>query len=462
MTSMLTDRVAAFGTRLHDTLDQLADLAAELDLADEAEVLDLWRRLETARRRLDAAEHAVIARVERAGLPGRHGHPSTAGFARQLLGLHPGEASARVAAARSFGPRQSQTGQPLAPIYPQVAAALGRGELSTRHGQVIARTIDTLPPQAQGAHADTVEQLLVEHAQHLDPKLLARAGQHVLDHLDPDGRLDQNQQTERSRGLHGSRGPDGAGHYRIHATAELGELLDVLFDCLAKPTPASDGTPDPRSAAQRRHDALTDGLRRLLGTGTLPDAGGMAATLILTMTATDYATHTTSTTGSLTTGTGSPDTCTAGATGMATTGHGYAIPVALAKSWLGPETRAILVLLSTTKAITAYSSTQRIFTEQQRLAMLARDHGCSHPHCDTPAQRCQAHHIIEYQNGGPTSTDNGTLICAAHHRSFEKMGWTNLMINGIPHWAPPAWLNPAQTPRRNTMHDIPQPDLPGP
>jgi hypothetical protein len=23
----------------------------------------------------------------------------------------------------------------------------------------------------------------------------------------------------------------------------------------------------------------------------------------------------------------------------------------------------------------------------------------------------------------------------------------------VPHWIPPAWLDPTQTPRRNTMHD---------
>jgi hypothetical protein len=28
------------------------------------------------------------------------------------------------------------------------------------------------------------------------------------------------------------------------------------------------------------------------------------------------------------------------------------------------------------------------------------------------------------------------------------------MINGTPHWTPPAWLDPTQTPRRNRTHDL--------
>jgi hypothetical protein len=70
--------------------------------------------------------------------------------------------------------------------------------------------------------------------------------------------------------------------------------------------------------------------------------------------------------------------------GTATSGHGVTIPAAVAKRWLDPEARAILVLLSKTKGITAYSSTQRLFTEQQRLAMIARDGGCSYWGCDAP------------------------------------------------------------------------------
>ena len=41
------------------------------------------------------------------------------------------------------------------------------------------------------------------------------------------------------------------------------------------------------------------------------------------------------------------------------------------------------------------------------------------------------------------------------------MGWTDTMINNIPHFVPPRWLGREQTPKRNTVHDTGV-DLPDP
>lgn len=73
--------------------------------------------------------------------------------------------------------------------------------------------------------------------------------------------------------------------------------------------------------------------------------------------------------------------------------------------------------------------------------------------CDRPPGWCQAHHIIGWIDGGPTDLDNLTLVCGFHHREFAKRGWTCQMLDGVPHWIPPAFLDPHQTPRRNTSHD---------
>ncbi|MGI8879318.1 MAG: HNH endonuclease signature motif containing protein [Jatrophihabitans sp.] len=54
------------------------------------------------------------------------------------------------------------------------------------------------------------------------------------------------------------------------------------------------------------------------------------------------------------------------------------------------------------KQVTAYSSAHRTFTENQRLAMIARDQGCSFPGCDVPPQWCQSHHVTDHAAGGPT------------------------------------------------------------
>jgi hypothetical protein len=80
------------------------------------------------------------------------------------------------------------------------------------------------------------------------------------------------------------------------------------------------------------------------------------------------------------------------------------------------------------------------------MALVVRDGGCTFPGCDHPGGWCQRHHIKGWINGGPTDLNNLTLVCGYHHRSFEHNGWTCTMINGLPHWTPPAWTDPDQTP----------------
>jgi len=86
--------------------------------------------------------------------------------------------------------------------------------------------------------------------------------------------------------------------------------------------------------------------------------------------------------------------------------------------------------------------------------MTARDKGCSFPGCSHAPGRCQSHHITDYALTRTTSVEDGTLVCGFHHREHAKLGWTCQMINGIPHWTAPRWLDPHQTPRRNRAHQV--------
>jgi hypothetical protein len=45
------------------------------------------------------------------------------------------------------------------------------------------------------------------------------------------------------------------------------------------------------------------------------------------------------------------------------------------------------------------------------------------------------------------------VVCGFHHREFERRGWTSVMINNIPHWRPPDWIDKHQTPLRKTYFD---------
>jgi HNH endonuclease len=104
--------------------------------------------------------------------------------------------------------------------------------------------------------------------------------------------------------------------------------------------------------------------------------------------------------------------------------------------------------------VLSYGQTRRLASCGQRLALAARDRGCSFPGCTRPPAWCEAHHVIPWYSGGPTDLANLCLLCAFHHREFEKRGWVVRMRDGTPEWTPPPWLDPAQEPRRNTAHHI--------
>jgi len=57
----------------------------------------------------------------------------------------------------------------------------------------------------------------------------------------------------------------------------------------------------------------------------------------------------------------------------------------------------------------------RVVPSGLRTALVARDRGCVIDGCGAPRRWCDAHHIIHWADGGPTSLCNLVLLCAHHH-----------------------------------------------
>ena len=57
----------------------------------------------------------------------------------------------------------------------------------------------------------------------------------------------------------------------------------------------------------------------------------------------------------------------------------------------------------------------------QRIALAVRDKGCAV--CGASNSFCQAHHVIWWENGGPTDIDNLCLLCSdCHHKQIHERG----------------------------------------
>ncbi len=67
--------------------------------------------------------------------------------------------------------------------------------------------------------------------------------------------------------------------------------------------------------------------------------------------------------------------------------------------------------------------TQRSANATQRRLLWLRDHGCRFPGCDRPPAWCDAHHILEWEHGGPTNLDNLCLLCSHHHHLCHEGGY---------------------------------------
>ncbi|MDE0237341.1 MAG: DUF222 domain-containing protein [bacterium] len=63
----------------------------------------------------------------------------------------------------------------------------------------------------------------------------------------------------------------------------------------------------------------------------------------------------------------------------------------------------------------------RSATETQRAALIIRDKHCIG--CGKSAVWCEAHHIVSWQQGGPTDIDNLVLVCTACHHDIHDRNW---------------------------------------
>ncbi|WP_336640782.1 HNH endonuclease signature motif containing protein [Microbacterium sp. USHLN272] len=188
------------------------------------------------------------------------------------------------------------------------------------------------------------------------------------------------------------------------------------------------GMVDDRSRAQKQHDALAAALGIAARHSDMPSLGGAAPTLVVSVTAEDYA-----------------------------TGRGWArvdgtdTPVSFATARHTACGGSIQRVTSDpTGRIIGIDTTDRVFTVHQRRAITLRDRECLIPGCHVPAAWCEIHHVTEHSRGGPTHTDNGVTLCWHHHRTLDTSGWEIRMHKGTPHIRGPAWWDRHQkwrTPR---------------
>ena len=81
----------------------------------------------------------------------------------------------------------------------------------------------------------------------------------------------------------------------------------------------------------------------------------------------------------------------------------------------------------------------RFATDEQRIALDARDGNCDFAGCDAHDEWLDAHHIEHWdEHDGPSDLDNFATLCRRHHRVAHRNGWTlELTDDGWTIWTTP-------------------------
>jgi hypothetical protein len=66
----------------------------------------------------------------------------------------------------------------------------------------------------------------------------------------------------------------------------------------------------------------------------------------------------------------------------------------------------------------------RLANRAQRRALRAMYRCCAMPGCDVDFTKCEIHHILPWELGGPTDLINLLPLCSRHHHLVHELGWS--------------------------------------
>lgn len=422
--------VTATLTALHTTLDDTA--AAADGLLSDSDLTELLVGLTQATARLEALTATVAGAADARNLGQDDGATSTANWWAH-----------RTRTTRAATHRTVRTARAL-PAYPLVEEAWRAGRLTTPQAQVILDALTALPTdQVDPQTRRQAEAHLVDQAREFDAKALRRIGQRILEVVAPDlaDQIEHKRLQEQERHAEATASitmrDDGHGttHGRFQVPTHIAAILRKHLMALAAPkhrhattrpdttrpvTDASDAVAGEPSASVSNLDSLlhapeqrsrrvTQPLR--LGqalceyilrypTDQTPDAGGVAATAVVTI----------------------PLDTLLGDNGTATLDDGTTLSAGEARH-LACQAGIIPAVLDGQSQPLDIGRERRFHTRYQRIALALRDRGCSTEGCDWPPAMCHAHHDIPWSKDGPTTVDQGRLLCPRHHRMAHDPGF---------------------------------------
>ncbi len=291
------------------------------------------------------------------------------------------------------------------PVFAPARRALAAGTLNVEQARVLVAAVQDLPEdEVTDADRARAQQHLIGLAADHDAKMLRFFGRRLFEVIAPaeaDRREAEALEREEARARERARfamrdNGDGTSDGWFTLPTLQARMLGKAVQAFAAPRrtgPDSCTGPDGRRLPHRV--LLGQAFATLvehLPVDRLPQAGGVAATVVVTL---------------------DLDRLRAGL-GSAGLDTGDRISAAQARR-LACNAGLVPAVLGTRSVPLDLGRTARLHTGAQRAAMAVRDRGCTADGCDRPPAWCEAHHETPWSQGGHTSVESGRLLCARHH-----------------------------------------------
>ena len=392
--------------RMHSLLDELAEVPTwSMSQAATAEAMVDIARLEA---RVVELKSRTLVHAETVAVAETNASPSVAVWHSNATRSTKRESFRQVRLAGGLD------------RYDVVREALGRGDVIAEQASVICTALDELPDDLDPSVLEQAAKALVAFAEVHDAKGLRVLGRRILEVVAPEvaeaweaEQLDREEREAEKSSVFRMR-EDGHGRIKGSFTVPLlvGQMLERALLAFAAPkhqiaNRAADDAggrgeqdeqapvPVRRPTAQRLGAAFVELVERL-NPNDLPQAGGVNATVVVTMTLDSLK----------------------GGLAAATLDTGDRISAATARR-LACEAGVVPVVLGGHSQPLDVGRAKRYFTPAQRVAMGIRDGGCTARGCDAPPAMCHAHHDDPWACHGHTDLARGRLLCPFHHRRIH-------------------------------------------
>ena len=360
--------------------------AEELSMLPDARIEEDFAELQRAGELLELERLRRLAEIERRRLFERDGHLSAAAWltARHRTGWGTARTDARLARALAR--------------MPATVRAAEAGEVSLSAARVLVGAHEAEPE----AFAQ-VEHQLVEAARTHSVSDLARVAslwrQRVERERDPGG----DESVRARRRLHASVSFQGMVRVDGDLDPETGECLLTALRAVMD-ADARSGRPDDRLPAQRRADALGEICRGWLDAPDRPTVAGERPHLTVTV-----------------------DSKALASQGPGELDHVGVTDGSLVRR-LACDASVLRVVLAAGSQPLDIGRRTPVVSPAIRRAVIVRDRSCRFPGCERPQSWCDAHHVVHWADGGPTSLENLLLVCRPHHRKVHERGGFTLNL----------------------------------